>query len=330
MSAAPDLKGKRVLITGGLGFIGSNLAHRCLELGARVTVYDCLDPRSGGNMRNLHGIENAVEVVLNDIRNFDALCASIRAQDVLFHCAAYTSHPNSMREPAIDIDVNCKGTLNVLEAARQFNPAAKIVHVGSSTQIGRMNRNPIDEEHSEFPVDMYSAIKTASEKYVLVYANAYRMRGTVVRLANTFGPRSNIRTPEFGFVNYFVGLALKGEDLPVYGDGAQMRNISYVGDVVAALLAAAASDKSDGQAFFAASDQQYSVRQIAEAIAAHVGGQVHAVPWPKERAAIEIGDAVISNAKIARILGWRPACDLKTGLEQTRAFFAPSLSHYLD
>ena len=123
-------------------------------------------------------------------------------------------------------------------------------------------------------------------------------------------------------MNYFVGLGLEGKDLPVFGDGAQMRNISYVGDVVAALLAAAASDASDGQAFFAVSDQQYSVREIADAIAAHIGGQVRSVPWPKERAAIEIGDAIISNAKIARVLGWRPACDLKTGLEQTRAFRA--------
>jgi len=330
MSAAPDLKGKRVLITGGLGFIGSNLAHRCLELGARVTAYDCLDPRSGGNMHNLHGVENSVEVVLNDIRNFEGLCACMRGQDLLFHCAAYTSHPNSMREPLIDIDVNCKGTLNVLEAARRFNPALKIVHVGSSTQIVRMIRNPIDEEHSEFPVDMYSANKTASEKYVLVYANAYRMRASVVRLANTFGPRSNIRTPEFGFVNYFIGLGLQGKELPVYGDGAQMRNISYVADVVAALLAAAASDASDGQAFFAASDQQFSVRQIADAIAEQVGGKVRSVPWPGERATIEIGDAVISNAKIARVLGWKPSCDLKSGLALTRAYFAPNLGHYLD
>jgi UDP-glucose 4-epimerase len=330
MSTAPDLTGKRVLITGGLGFIGSNLAHRCLELGARVTAYDCLDPRSGGNLHNLHGIENAVEVVLNDIRNFEGLCACIRGQDLLFHCAAYTSHPNSMREPLIDIDVNCKGTLNVLEAARRFNPALKIVHVGSSTQIGRMVRKPIDEEHGEFPIDMYSANKTASEKYVLVYSNAYRMRGTVVRLANTFGPRSNIRTPDFGFVNYFIGLGLKGKDLPVYGDGAQMRNISYVADVVAALLAAATNDASDGQAFFAVSDQQYSVRQIADAIAEHIGGQVRSVPWPGERATIEIGDAVISNAKIARVLGWKPSHDVKTGLVQTRMFFAPNLGHYLD
>lgn len=330
MSVAPELKGKRVLVTGGLGFIGSNLVHRCLELGARVTVYDCLDPRSGGNMHNLHGIENAVEVVLNDIRNFEGLCACIRGQDVLFHCAAYTSHPNSMREPIIDIDVNCKGTLHVLEAARRFNPEAKIVHVGSSTQIGRMNRKPIDEEHSEFPIDMYSANKTASEKYVLVYANAYQMHATVVRLANTFGPRSNIRTPDFGFMNYFIGLGLKGKDLPVYGDGAQMRNVSYVGDVVAALVAAATIDASDGQAFFAVSDQQYTVREIADTIAKHVGGQVRSVPWPAERAAIEIGDAVISNAKIARMLGWQPACGLESGLQQTRKFFAPSLSHYLD
>jgi len=191
-SESPSLRGRRVLVTGGLGFIGSNLAHRCLELGAEVTVYDCLDPKSGGNMHNIDGIEDSLEIVLNDVRNFEGICSCIRGKDILFHCAAYTSHPNSMREPMIDIDVNCKGTMHILEAARRFNPGIKIVHVGTSTQIGKMQVCPIDENHPEFPVDIYSANKSASEKYVLVYGAAYKMRTTVVRLANTFGPRSLI------------------------------------------------------------------------------------------------------------------------------------------
>src|SRR5436309_14564493 len=164
-----DLKGRRVMITGGLGFIGSHLAHRCLELGAEVTIYDCLDPRSGGNMYNVHAIEDSLNIVLNDIRNFEGVSAAIRNQHVLFNCAAYTSHPNSMKEPLIDIDVNCKGVINLLEAARRFNPEAKIVHIGTSTQIGKMRREPIDEDHPEYPVDIYSANKSASEKYVLIY-----------------------------------------------------------------------------------------------------------------------------------------------------------------
>jgi UDP-glucose 4-epimerase len=324
-----DLRGKRVVITGGLGFIGSNLAHRCLESGAAVTIYDCLDPRSGGNMYNLHGIEDSVNIVLNDIRNFEGVSACIRNQDVLFNCAAYTSHPNSMKEPLIDIDVNCRGVINLLEAARRFNADLKFVQVGTSTQIGRMQATPVTELHPEFPVDIYSANKSASEKYVLIYGHAYRMHTTVVRLANVFGPRSNIRTPDFGFMNYFVGLALQGKDLTVFGEGKQLRNISYVHDCVDALVAAAVAPGTDGETFFAVADRQHTVAEIAHAITAHIGGKVRFVEWPKDREAIEIGDAVISNAKIKTALRWAPRYELAEGLVETAAFFRPCLNRYV-
>ena len=324
-----SMKGQKVLITGGLGFIGSNLAHKCLELGAGVTVYDCLDPRSGGNMYNVHGIEDDINIVLNDIRNFEGVSACIRCQHVLFSCAAYTSHPNSMKEPLIDIDVNCKGVINLLEAARRFNPDIKIVHVGTSTQIGKMQFNPVDERHPEFPVDIYSANKSASEKYVLVYGSAYKMRTTVIRLANVFGPRSNIRSPEFGFVNYFVGLALEGKDLPVFGEGKQLRNFSYVEDCVEALILAAQKPESEGQAFFAVADRQYSVLEVTNEISRHIGGQVRLVEWPKDREVIEIGDAVISNQKIKSVLQWVPRYDLSSSLIKTGEYFRPCLDKYL-
>lgn len=326
--APPALNGARVLITGGLGFIGSNLARRCLELGAKVTIYDCLDPRSGGNMFNVHDIESNIEIVLKDIRNFEGLSAVVRKQDILFNCAAYTSHPNSMKEPTIDIDVNCKGVIHVLEAARRFNPDLKIVQVGTSTQIGKMQINPVDESHPEFPLDIYSANKSVSEKYMLIYGSYYAMHTTVVRFANVFGPRSNIRTPDFGFMNYFVGLALQGKELTMFGDGAQLRNVSYVEDCVEALVMAAVP-ASDGQVFFASADRQYSVAEIADAIATHIGGSVRRVPWPKDRAALEIGDAVISNAKIKRMLPWGPRFDLGEGLKRTGAYFRPVLQKYL-
>jgi UDP-glucose 4-epimerase len=299
-----------------------------MELGARVMIYDCLDPRSGGNIYNVHDIEADVEIVLNDLRNFEGVSAALRRQDILFNCAAYTSHPNSMKEPIIDIDVNCKGVIHVLEAARRFNPELKIVHIGTSTQIGKMRIDPVDELHPEFPLDIYSANKSASEKYVLIYGSYYGLRTVVVRLANVFGPRSNIRTPDFGFMNYFIGLALQGKELTLFGDGTQLRNISYVEDCVDALIAAIAPE-SDGQVFFASADRQYSIAEIAEAIVAHVGGTVRRVPWPKDRAALEIGDAVISNAKIKEILRWRPRFTLEEGLQRTRAYFRPVLSKYL-
>jgi UDP-glucose 4-epimerase len=323
------MKGQRVLITGGLGFIGSNLVHQCLKLGAQVTIYDCLDPRSGGNMYNIHDIRDQVQVALNDIRNFEGVCSAILNQDILFNCAAYTSHPNSMREPLIDIDVNCKGVINILEAARRFNSEVKIVHVGTSTQIGKMHFSPVTELHPEFPVDVYSANKSASEKHVLIYGGAYGLKTTVIRLANVFGPRSNIKSSDFGFINYFIGLALQGKELTVFGDGQQLRNISYVDDCVAALVLAALDDKSNGQVFFAVSDRQCNVAEIAQTLVDNIGGTARFVEWPPDRKAIEIGDAVISNEKIKTTLKWNPQFDLQSGLIKTRDYFANCLKQYI-
>ncbi|HET7433921.1 MAG TPA: GDP-mannose 4,6-dehydratase [Thermoanaerobaculia bacterium] len=327
---APDLSGRNVLITGGLGFIGSNIARRCLELGASVTIYDVLDPRSGGNMYNVRSFENDVKIVLNDIRAFEGVSSVIRGQHILFNCAAYTSHPNSMKEPLIDIDVNCKGVINVLEAVRRFNRECKIVHIGTSTQIGKMVFSPITEEHPEFPVDIYSANKSASEKYVLVYGSAYRLKTTCIRLANVFGPRSNIRSPEFGFMNFFIGLGLQNKTITVFGEGKQLRTVTFVDDVVEALILASLADEANGQAFFAVGDRQCSVAEIAKAIGDVVGGRVQHVEWPRDREAIEIGDAVISNEKIRTRLGWNAKIDLYRGLELTRDYFQPLLSHYLE
>lgn len=324
-----DLAGKRVLITGGLGFIGSNLARRCLDLGARVAVYDNLDPHSGGTLYNIDDIKTSLELHFNDLLDFDALVEHIYGRDIVFNCAASTSHPFSMREPWLDLDVNSRGVLNVLEALRRFNRAAKLVHVGTSTQLGPLRYQPADEQHPEFPVDIYSANKSASEKYVLVYARAYGLPAVVVRLSNVFGPRAMIRSSEFTFNNYFIGLALQGKPITVFGEGRQMRNVLYVDDAVSALITAAISNKSCGETLFAVGDHHYSVADIAAATAACIGGTVTHVPWPGDRELVEIGDAVISNAKIRSMLGWAPAHTLEQGLVKTRDYFSTCLEHYL-
>ncbi len=288
----PDLSVQKILVTGGLGFIGSNLALKCLELGAEVTIYDCLDPKSGGNLYNINNSKDDVKVILNDIRNFEGLSAAILNQNIVFNCAAYTSHPNSMKEPLIDIDVNCKGTINILESARRFNSEIKIVQVGTSTQIGKMRFDSVDENHPEFPIDIYSANKSASEKYVLIYGSAYQMRTTVVRLANNYGPRSNIKSPDFGFINYFIGLALQNKEITIFGKGSQLRNFNFVDDSVAALILASQSEKSNGQVYFAVSDEQISVFEISKELVSIIGGKLKFIDWPKERESIEIGNAV--------------------------------------
>lgn len=324
-----SLKGKKILITGGLGFIGSNLAYKCLELGANITIYDCLDPKSGGNLFNISCFKDDVKLILNDVRNFEGISEAMLNKDIVFNCAAFTSHPNSMREPLIDIDVNCKGTINILEAARRFNKEIKVVHVGTSTQIGRMKSEPIDEEYPEFPVDIYSANKSASEKYVLIYGSAYKMRTTVLRLANTYGPRSNIRNSDFGFINYFIGLGLQNKSITIFGEGDQLRNFSFVEDNVNALIVASINERSNGEVFFAVGDEHISVSDISRLIVELIGGKIEFISWPPGRKSIDVGDAVINNNKIKEMLGWIPEVDIREGLLKTKEYFVPCLNEYL-
>lgn len=330
MVNTPDLKGQKVLITGGLGFIGSNLAHRCLELGAEVTIYDNLDSNTGGNLYNVHDVRDAVELCYYDILDYDRLVEHVVGKDIVFNCAASTSHPFSMREPWLDLEANGRGVINLLEALRRFNADAKLVHIGTSTQLGKLQYQPADENHPEFPLDIYSANKGVSEKYVLIYARAYKMRAAVIRLSNVYGPRASIHSPDFTFNNYFIGLALQGRAISVFGDGRQKRNVVYVEDVVDALMIAASSADSDGETFFAVGDEHFSLAQIAELTVKIIGrGSVSFVDWPRERKSTEVGDAVLSNQKIKQRLGWTPKVDLQTGLSRTRDYYSGCLEKYI-
>ncbi len=325
------LRGQRVLILGGLGFIGSNLAGFCTAAGAKVLIFDNLDPHSGGNLYNIAPIRKDIALHFHDILDFDRLVHHITDQDIIINCAASTSHPYSMREPWIDLDVNSRGVVNILEAIRRFNGEARFIHLGTSTQLGKLVYQPADENHPEFPTDIYSANKSVSEKYVLIYAKAYKIRATVIRLANVYGPRATIRSPEFTFNNYFVGLALKGQNITVYGRGQQKRNTLYVEDAVRAILAAATEEATMGETLFAVGDEHHSVADIARTTVEAIGsGKVVFVEWPTERKRIEIGDALISNGKIKRILDWRPRTDLKTGLAMTGDYYKPCLERYFE
>jgi UDP-glucose 4-epimerase len=324
------MEGKKILITGGLGFIGSNLAIECVKLGAEVTIFDCLDPRSGGNRYNVKDILKSVQVSYHNILDFDQVSQVVPEKDIIFSCASSTSHAFSMREPWIDSDVNSKGVINLLEAVRRFNPTAKFVHLGTSTQLGELVYQPADEKHPEFPTDIYSANKSVSEKYTLIYSKAFGIASTVIRLSNVFGPRASIHSPEFTFNNYFIGLALQGKDITVYGNGKQMRNILYVDDAVSAMILAAQSEASTGEVFLAVGDKHFSVVEIAEAIVKHIDkGKVVCVDWPTEKKAIDIGDAILSNKKIKDLLGWVQRTKLESGLEKTKVYYKNCLDEYI-
>lgn len=318
---------RRVLVTGGLGFLGSNLTAACAARGDAVTIVDNLHAGAGGNRANIRGLD--ARVIDGDVRDSDLMAACVRDAEVVFHCAALTSHAGSMTDPIETAAVNAGGTLTLLEAARRANPAVRIVHVGTSTQIGKMRASPIDEAHGEFPLDVYSATKTAAEKYVLVYASAHGLRASVVRLSNVYGPRAHVRTARFGFINFFVGLGLQGKTITVFGEGAQLRSATHVDDAVAALMLAAGSDAARGEVCFAVADERYSVADIAAAVASVIGGRVEHVPWPPGREQLEVGDAVISAAKIESLLGWRATRELRAGLADTNAYYRAHLEDYL-
>ena len=327
----PSFGGKRALITGGLGFIGSNLARELVELGADVVLVDSLVPEYGGLLYNVSGIEDRVTINISDVRDEHSLRVLVRDQDYLFNLAGQTSHLDSMLDPYTDLEINCRSQLSILEACRHENPAVKIVFASTRQIYGRPQRLPVDESHPIAPVDVNGVNKTAGEWFHLLYGNVYGLRTTALRLTNTYGPRMRVRDARQTFLGIWLKLALQGGEILVFGDGAQRRDLTYVDDAVAAFLLAAASDETNGRVYNLGGERDLSLLELAELVVSTAGsGVVKVVPFPEDRKSIDIGDFYADWAAIERDLAWRPTVPVETGLRRTLDFYREHGEHYWD
>lgn len=322
--------GRRVLITGGLGFIGSNLAHRLVQLGADVLIVDSLLADSGGSLYNVAPIAAAVRLHIGDVRDAAAMNALVRDREVIFNLAGQVSHIDSMRDPYLDLEVNCRSHLTLLEACRYHNPNAKVVFAGTRQVYGRPDSLPVDETHLVRPTDVNGINKVAGEYYHLVYNNVFDIRACSLRLTNVYGPRQLIRHNRQGFIGWFIRLAVEDRTIQIYGDGAQIRDFVFVDDAADAFLRAGANDACNGQVFNVGGSEPLSHRDLAALLIAVAGsGRIEFVPWPPEKKAIDIGSFYANSAKLARTTGWRPTVSLRDGLAQTLAFYREHLAQYL-
>lgn len=320
---------RRVLITGGLGFIGSNLARRLVDLGASVTLVDSLIPEYGGNLFNIAGIEDKVRVNISDVRDEHSMRYLVQGQDYLFNLAGQTSHIDSMQDPYADLEINCRAQLSILEACRKYNPGVKIVFASTRQVYGKPDHLPVDEKHLLRPVDVNGINKMAGEWYHILYNNVHGLRACALRLTNTYGPRMRVKDARQTFLGIWIRLLVEGWPIQVYGDGQQIRDFNYVDDVVEALLLAAVDNRADGQVFNLGADDPINLADLAAMLVElNKQGEYQVVPFPTERKAIDIGDYYADYRRIRSTLGWQPKVMLREGLAQTLVFYQQYGHHY--
>jgi UDP-glucose 4-epimerase len=323
-------RGRQVLVTGALGFIGSNLSRALADLGAHVLAVDSLLPDYGGNLFNLAGYEDKVKINIADVRGH-GMEYLVRGQDILFNLAGQVSHIDSMVDPFTDLEINCRSQLWILEAVRKNNPGVKIVYAGTRQVYGKPMRLPVDETHLLNPTDVNGINKISGEFYHLVYHSVYGIRSTSLRLTNTYGPRQLIKHNRQGFIGWFIRQAVRGEEIQLFGDGKQKRDFDYVDDVVDALLRAGAMEAADGEVFNLGGEAPVALIDLAQMLVelAGRGGAYRLVPFPDDRKKIDIGDFYADTTKIRKTLGWEPKVALRDGLARTLDYYREHAGHYL-
>lgn len=322
---------KKVLITGGLGFIGSNLAHRLVSYGAKVLLVDSLIPEYGGNLFNIKDIEKNVEVNIADVRDVHSMRYLVQGKDYLFNLAGQTSHTDSMDDPYTDLEINCRAQLSILESCRNYNPSIKIVFTSTRQIYGKPDYLPVDEHHLLHPTDINGINKMAGEWYHIIYNNVYGIRSCALRLTNTYGPRMRVKDARQTFLGLWIRQIIEGEEIKVFGDGKQLRDLNFVDDVVDALLISAVSKEAYGQIFNLGCDEPINLKDLARLlIRINKAGSFSLVPFPPERKQIDIGDYYGDFKQIHSRLGWEPKTSLDQGIAFTLEYYRKYGKYYWD
>ncbi len=324
-------RGRRVMVTGGLGFIGSNLARQLVDLGADVLLVDSLIPDYGCNLFNVDGIADKLTVNVADVRQASTMNYLVRDCEVIFNLAGQVSHIDSLKDPHTDLDINCRSQLTLLEACRHNNPRAKVVYAGTRQVYGRPDFLPVSEQHLVRPTDVNGINKAAGEYYHLVYNNVFGVRACSLRLTNVYGPRQLVRHNRQGFIGWFIRLAVEGGEIEIFGDGSQLRDFVFVDDAADAFLRAGADDACNGEVFNVGGGAPISHRALTTLLVEIAGhGSVRFVDWPAEKKAIDIGSFYSSSSKFTAVTGWLPRVELADGLAQTIAFYKAHLPRYVE
>jgi UDP-glucose 4-epimerase len=323
-------RGRRVMITGGLGFIGSNLARQLVALGAEVLIVDSLIPDYGGNLFNIHDIADRVRLNIADVRMQTSMEVLVRDREIIFNLAGQVSHIDSMRDPYTDLEINCRAQLSILEACRKYNRDARVVFAGTRQVYGRPDYLPVDEKHLVRPADINGVNKAAGEYYHLLYNNVFGIRACSLRLTNVYGPRQLIRHNRQGFIGWFIRMAIENREIQIFGDGSQLRDFVYVDDAADAFLRAAASNACDGQVLNVGGDEPISHRELVHLLVAVAGGgSVRFVDWPPDKKRIDIGSFYSDSSRFRRVSGWAPRVALREGLERTLAYYRQHIGEYV-
>lgn len=322
-------KNKKVLITGGLGFIGSNLCIKLAELGAEVLVIDNMLPRQGGNLFNVEPVKNKIKINVSDIRNSVSMNHLVKGQDYVFHLAGQVNHVDSVKNPLQDLSINVEGTLVLMEALRKNNPDARVIFTGTRGEYGASLKLPVAESHAINPIGIYAITNFAAERIVLTYHNLHKIKSVCLRITNTYGPRHQMQHDEYGVFNWFIRKAMDNEVIPVFGDGRIIRDYLYVDDLIEVLLGIALAEKAYGEVFNIGSGIPVNFIDLAETIIKIAGtGKTKYTDFSTERKSLEPGDYYADISKVKSIVKWQPKTKLEDGIKKTIAYYKKNKKRY--